>query len=152
MRYESLLRVESRAVPGVTFRLQPYLTLLALRYPVDDLRLRVNELPEGHAGSSNAVLRHRERRAVARHSLKAEPVFVAVHRQADGVYFRRLDAEEYRLLDALRAGQTVGDAIETAFAESTAPVEDIVPIVQQYFTSWAELGWFCRPGCAGATL
>jgi hypothetical protein len=133
---------------AMTFRLQPYVTLLDLRYPVDDLRLQVNDLPEGHAGASNAVLRHKERRVVRRYSLKPEPVFVAVHRLDDVVYYKRLDPPEFRLLQALGTGSPVGEAIDNVFEDSAQPLDEIRGRMEEWFASWSRNGWFCRPGMA----
>jgi hypothetical protein len=132
--------------PHMTFRLQPYITLLALEYPVDDLHLRVSALAEGHGDASNAVLRHKERRAVERFSLKREAVYVAVHRVDEWVYYRRLDAGEFQLLDALRGGKPVGDAIDSVFGESDVPLDELRGKVEGWFRAWAEGGWFCHPG------
>jgi hypothetical protein len=141
---EDLLELDT----SMTFRLQPYLTLLDLRYPVDDLRLQLNDLPEGHAGASNAVLRHKERRVVQRHSLKAEPVFVAVHRLDDIVFYKRLEPAEFRLLQALGAGKAVGEAIDSVFGDSAQPLEEVSRQMEEWFASWSRNGWFCRPGKA----
>jgi len=132
--------------PQMTFRLQPYVTLLALEYPVDDLHLRVSELAEGRGGASNAVMRTRERRAVTRLSLKREPVFLAVHRMDDSVYFRRMNADEFGLLDALRGGRPLGEAIDSVFAASDLPLEELRGRLEEWFRGWAEYGWFCHPG------
>jgi hypothetical protein len=138
---EDLLELDSR----MTFRLQPYITLLALHYPVDDLHLRVSELAEGHGESSNAVLRHKERHAVRRFSLKPEAIYLAVHRFDDSVYYRRMDADEFQLLEALRAGKPVGEAIDLAFGASDVPLDELRGKIEDWFRSWAEGGWFCRP-------
>jgi Putative DNA-binding domain len=132
--------------PEMTFRLQPYITLLALEYPVDDLRLRVSELAEGHGEASNAVLRRHERRAVQRFSLKREAVYVAVSRSGEWVCYRRMDADEFRLLDALRGGSPVGEAIDAVFGDSELPLDDLRARMQEWFRTWAESGWFCHPG------
>jgi hypothetical protein len=131
--------------PQMTFRVQPYITLLALQYPVDDLHLRVSELAEGHGEASNAV-RHRERRAVKRFSLKREPLYVAVHRVNEWVYYRRMDADEFQLLDALGGGKPVGEAIDSVFGESDVALDELRGKVEAWFRWWAEAGWFCHPG------
>ncbi len=141
---EDLLELDT----SMTFRLQPYLTLLHLRYPVDDLRLQVNDRPEGHAGASNAVLRHKERRVVRRYSLKPEAVYIAVHRLDDVVYYKRLDPPEFRLLQALASGKPVGEAIDAVFENSAQPPDEIRAPMEEWFASWSRNGWFCRPGRA----
>lgn len=132
--------------PRMTFRVQPYITLLDLQYPVDDLHLKVSELAEGHGEASNAVPRHKERRAVRRFSLKPEAIYVAVHRMNESVYYRRLDAGEFRLLDALRGGKPVGEAIDSVFGESDLPLDELRGKIEGWFRSWAEGGWLCHPG------
>jgi hypothetical protein len=132
--------------PQMTFRLQPHITLLALEYPVDDLHLHVTDLEEGRGDASNAVMRHRERRAVKRFSLRREEIYLVVFRMGDTVYFRRMDAGEFRLLDALRAGRPVAEAIDAVFGESDVAVEELRGKLEQWFRGWAESGWFCHPG------
>jgi hypothetical protein len=134
--------------PQMTFRLQPYITLLELEYPVDDLHLRVSELAEGHGEASNAVLRQKQRHAVRRFSLQPEAIYLAVHRVGESVYFRRLDADEFHLLDALRTGKPVGEAIDGVFGESDLGLDQLRGRIEGWFRAWAEGGWFCRPGRA----
>ena len=132
--------------PQMTFRLQPYITLLPLRYPVDDLHIKVSKLAEGHGEASNAVLRHKERRAVKRFSLQREDIYLAVHRVDEYVYFRRMEADEFRLLRMLSEGKPVGEALDLLLAESAATVEQLQSQLEGWFRGWAERGWFCQPG------
>jgi hypothetical protein len=132
---------------GPDFRaaLQPYVRLLHLRYPVDNLRIRVNADSEEHGTASNAVSMNRPRGA--RHyavRTKAEEVHVAVHRVDSMVYYRRLAREEFRLLEAMERGASVGEAIDAAFAGSALPAEEISPLLERWFATWAELGWLCH--------
>ena len=99
--------------PDLRIGLQPYISLLHLMYPVDELRVRVNATLEEHDAASNAAL-GRKHRSVLRgaNRRKAQDVFVAVHRWDFTVYYRRLSNVEYRLLEAIRGGKTIGEAIE----------------------------------------
>ena len=106
----------------------------------------MSELAEGHGEASNAVLRHKARRAVKRFSLQREDIYLAVHRLDEYVYFRRLDADEFRLLRSLSDGKPVGEALDLLVAESDAPVEQLQSQLEGWFRGWAERGWFCRPG------
>ncbi|MDE3165091.1 MAG: hypothetical protein KGN36_04730, partial [Acidobacteriota bacterium] len=119
-----ILQPRDVAAPAPGFRLgvQPYVSLLGLGYPVDRMRVAV------HAGKRPA-------RAVA------EAVFLAVHRLDHTVYYRRLRAEEFRLLGALRAGKPIGAAIRLAFRESTVPAKERPALLQAWFASWTGLGW-----------
>ena len=119
--------------PQMTFRLQPYITLLALQYAVDDLHLKVSELAEGHGEASNAMLRHRERRTVRRFSLQREDIYLAVHRVNEWVYFRRLETDEFRLLDALRGGRPVGEAIDSIFGRDYPVIVAIVLLFTVFY-------------------
>jgi hypothetical protein len=126
-------------------RLQPYIQLLHLRYPVDDLLLAVrNDEDTGFASNAFAERRKRKRvLAVAR--LKPSPIFLAVHRLDDSVYFRRLDREEFVTLKELRAGKMLKRAIDSALRKSSIPLTERPAQIQQWFHTYAELGWFCQP-------
>lgn len=131
--------------PDLHLRLQPYVQLLDLRYPVDDLLLEVKE--DGDSDfASNAFNEHRKRKrvlAVAR--LKPSPVHLAVHRVDYSVYFRRLDHEAFGILSAIRKGKSLSQAIESGFRKTTIPIAERPSRVEHWFRTWATLGWFCRP-------
>ncbi|HUK52107.1 MAG TPA: DNA-binding domain-containing protein [Candidatus Binatia bacterium] len=137
--------------PRMKLRLQPYLSLLAFEYPVDDLVLQVNEQARDEESASNAMSESRKQIS-ARHFrvLKPHPVFLAVHRHDDSVYFRRLEPEAYRLLAALRKGKTITGAVGEAFTDSAMPVGERAETVRDWFELWAALGWFCRPAAGPA--
>lgn len=125
--------------------LQPYMTLLEMRYPLDDFVLAVKQRDAAlRSEASNAMEgRHRERRT-RRHRLpRTEQVFVAVHRYDNDLYYKRLEAEQYRLLVAQRDGATLAEACDRAFENAD---ESIASRVRDWFKLWMELGWFCRRG------
>jgi hypothetical protein len=134
------------AGPNLRVRLQPYLQLLDLRYPVDDLVLEVKD-DEDTDFASNAFDERRKRSkqvlAVAR--LRPAPIFLAVHRMDFSVYFRRLEREEFAILSALGAGKTLRRAIELGFRRSSIPAAKRAENVREWFYDWAALGWFCKP-------
>jgi hypothetical protein len=123
-------------------RLQPYIRLLDLHYPVDDLLLAVkHEAPADIA--SNAMEERQKRKkvsAVAR--LKPAPVYLAIHRMENTVYFRRLEKEEFTILESLRSGYTLERAIVAAFRGSKIPVSIRPQRVAAWFQHWSSLGWF----------
>jgi Putative DNA-binding domain len=126
--------------------LQPYLRLLDFQYPVDDLLLEVRKADEDTDFASNAFTERRKRkrvRAVAK--LKPSPVFLAVHRLDNSVYFRRLEPEEFAILTALRDGKALGTAVESAFRNNKIAAGERPEKAQIWFATWAALGWFCRP-------
>src|SRR5260370_5527771 len=80
---EKALGPEDLLEPGSSFRLglQPYIRLLALQHPVDDLRIQVNRASDERGAASNATLKQKHRNKTRRVSrFKLERIFLAVHR------------------------------------------------------------------------
>ena len=126
-------------------RLQPYVSLLALRYPVDELLLEVRKDADDLDVASNTFNeRHKRKRVSAVAKLRPSPIFLAVHRLDEDVYYRRLDREEFVILSALHAGNSLNAAIEAALRTSPIAVADRAAHVEKWFHSWSALGWFCR--------
>jgi hypothetical protein len=126
-----------------TLRLQPYLRVLALSYPVDDLLLQVRTENGSSTSSTNNASTSRKRHHV-RHvaALAPRPIHLAVHRHENSVWYKPLSPEEFGLLSALIAGKTLGDAIDIALANSPLPEDQRPAFLQEAFASWAMLGWF----------
>src|SRR4029077_18067972 len=103
---EPVLRPENLGSDaGANFRLklQPYVQLLDLRYPVDDLLLEVRKEDEDTDFASNAFQERRKRKRVqAVAKLQPDNIFLAVHRIDNSVYFRRIQREEFAILTGLR--------------------------------------------------
>ena len=130
---EDLLELSGELV----LALQPHIGLLELRYPVDDLRVKVNENVQEHSRASNAVSAPAHRHVVRRYARrKPQQIFLAVHRVEFTVYYRRLDPQEFRVLQAIGRGRPIGAALDVA--------ADLDPQkVQTWFANWAQLGWLC---------
>lgn len=123
-------------------RLQPYIHLLDLQYPVDDLLLAIKH-DTGTDVASNAFAERQKRKkvsAVAR--LKPTAVYLAVHRIDFFVYFRRLEREEFAILRALQKGQALDRAIDRGLRSRSIPVDERASQVAGWFQNWAALGWF----------
>jgi hypothetical protein len=130
--------------PDFRARLQPHIRLLELKYPVDDLRIQVNSADEERGVTSNVALKQKHDKATGRAvRLKPDQIFVAVHRLDDIVYYRRLGREEYLVLEAISREIPIGEAIERAFARSSASVEEQQAMLGGWFANWARLGWLC---------
>jgi len=126
-------------------RLQPYISLLALHYPVDDLLLEVRKDSDDLDVASNTFSeRHKRKRVSAIAKLRPSPIFLAVHRLNEDVYFRRLDREEFAILSALHAGKSLNAAIESALRHSPIVAADRAARVEKWFHTWSAFGWFCR--------
>jgi Putative DNA-binding domain len=131
--------------PDMRLRLQPYVQLLPLRYPVDDLLLKVRDGGDTDFSSNAFNERGKRKRVLAVAKLKPAAIFLAVHRLDDSVYFRRIEREEFAILSALREGKSLDRAVESGFRKSSMAPDERPLSVQQWFRNWAALGWFCRP-------
>lgn len=126
-------------------RLQPYVRLLELRYPVEDLLIEVRRYQGDASTSSNAArmghLRRRLRRAVLP---KPEAIYLAAHRFEDSIYYKRLEREAFQMLRALEAGESLETAIDAAFLNSEMAEDERLAAVQGWFANWSEMAWFGR--------
>lgn len=129
-----------------TLALQPYLRLLALSYPVEDLLLQVRNEDGSSDSSSNNANATRKRMHVRRYAaLEPKPIWLAIHRLENTVWYKPIAREEFLLLSALVAGRTLGEAIEAAFADSSLPEDQRAAFLQEAFATWSMLGWFTQP-------
>lgn len=133
-----------------TFHLQPYLRLLDLAYPVDELLLKIrgdqeNKEPETDIASNVVVMESAPRRHKRVALPKRKKVYLAVHRQENEVYFKRLRPEAFALLRALQQGKPLSEAIAESVDWTHQKAEYITVRLHDWFANWAALGWFCRP-------
>jgi hypothetical protein len=148
LRLEGLVGV---SLSNLKLQVQPYVQLLDLHYPVDDLVLQVKNDDDAADFASNAVTERRKRSTVkAVSALLPKQIFLVVHRIDFSVYFRRIAREEYAILSALRDGKSIASAIELAFSGSSIPELNRAGYVRHSFETWAALGWFCQPGSGQA--
>jgi hypothetical protein len=124
--------------------LQPYVRLLDLRYPTDELRLKLKASEEGATVASNAVAGKRRRRGSALVQMKRAPVFVAVHRHDGFVYYRRLEPKEYEFLRVLEHGGRFGTVLQRAARAASLSGEELQYNLQGWFATWSQLGWLCH--------
>jgi hypothetical protein len=125
--------------------LQPHLRLVEAHAAIDDALISLRE-DEGDSdsASNNASTGFSARRTRRMRTLPSEPVFIAVHRFDDSVYYRRLDPEDFHLLKTIHNGATLSQAIDAAFANSAIPEQDRPAHLQSAFALFATLGWFCN--------
>jgi hypothetical protein len=144
---EKALGPEDLIELGPCFRagIQPHIRLLALKFPVDELRIRVNRASSADDTESNTVSQPTRRLMRQAARLRPQPIFLAVHRFDSNVYYRRIAFEEYSLLNAIRQGQSIGEAIGKPFAHSPASLDHQCSMLSSWFAAWAELGWLCQP-------
>ena len=146
--YEALQPADIAKSAGGNLRLtlQSYVQLLKFHYPVDALVLEIKKFNNDTEFLSNAFRERRKRKRVcAVAKLKPKTIFLAVHRVDYSVYFRRMTAEEYGLLVAIRKGKTLGQAVDATFSKHCKTFAADLEQVTAWFQNWSNLGWFCAP-------
>jgi len=124
--------------------MQPCLQLVALNYPADDLVLELHKREKRQTSEAGVAHEEESGEKTAVPKLRPRPTWLAVHRVDLSVYYRRIAREEFQTLIALRDGSVLAEAIEAGFAGSRIPQRQRPERVQQWFGSWAELGWICQ--------
>jgi hypothetical protein len=126
----------------IRLSLQPYISLLHLRFPLDKYLLRLKK--SGLRGeASNAVEESDHEKPLRKRRIpipRARETFLVVHRLNNTLYYKRIDPREYRLLTSLQRGQSLGKAIKSAFTDAPDSA-----MIREWFQTWTELGWFCKP-------
>jgi hypothetical protein len=150
--FEPILTPADIESAGLDLRvsLQPYIRLLELTYPVDDLLIEVHN-HEGDTDTFSNSAHQRQFRRRIRHYKQPERelIYLAVHRMDDSVYYKRLQLDTFRMLKALSERKALEQAIDIAFENSSMPEQERISAIQQWFGNWSELGWFCRPAHRG---
>jgi len=143
---EDLLEV----TPATCFGIQPYIRLLQLAYPVDDLLFSLrNEGIQPNDAVINAVSRQRKPHPAAAKIGRLDPrrIYLAIYRREDfGVYHRRLTRESFRVLRALKQGNPLGTALQDAMRGSRLRDSEITGSLREWFSDWAQMGWFAKSG------
>jgi len=123
--------------------LQPHLRLLELRYPVDDLVLKVHQGRRSWiaTNSTGEETRHPTDEEIP--EVQPCDTWLAVHPFDLSVYYKRLEWEEYEMLTALANGLSLGTALETAFLHAELDPDEQSARVRDWFSNWTELGWLC---------
>ena len=124
---------------------QPHVRLLALSYPADEIVLALHKREKRQASEAGVKHEGGEDQPARLPKLLRRAVWVAAHRVDFNVYYRRMEREEFLTLEAIRAGQPLGTALETGFGASQIPEAHLAAKVQAWFATWAELGWICAP-------
>jgi len=124
--------------------LQPYVQLLALQYPADDLVLDMHQHQKRESSEAGTRPEAMEEEPYQPLRLRKRATWLAIHRADLSLYYKRLTRSEYTTLCALRDGQTLPAALEAGFAGSRLAIGMQLNLVRQWFTNWAELGWICK--------
>jgi hypothetical protein len=125
--------------------LQPYVQLLALQYPADDLVLDMHQHQKRESSEAGTRPESMEEEPYQPLRLRKRATWLAIHRADLSLYYKRLTRSEYLTLCALRDGRTLPEALEAGFVGSRLAIGMQLNLVRQWFTNWAELGWICKP-------
>ena len=138
-------RVAKIAPDRLKMGVQPYVTLIEMWHPIDDLlgKLKKSAIETGSVSNAVGATRSRRRKRLVAPPRKA-PLHLAVHRHELAVYFKRLEPGAYRLLAALRDGETLDAACAYALAGAKELPEQSAAKVQAWFSHWMQLGWLCE--------
>jgi len=129
------------------FHLQPYLTLLKLSYPFDEIMIAMRraETQRSEAGATKApAIGETEKLKLP----KPASLYLAVHRVDNNLYYKRLEAAAFELLCLLKDGSLLGEACEHAakqFSQRDLVSGRASKVIQEWFADWSALEWFCTP-------
>ena len=124
---------------------QPHVRLMALNYAADEVVLALHNGEKRQAGEAGVKHEGGEDEPVRLPRLRRRAVWVAAHRVDFSVYYRRMEREEFLTLEAIRAGDSLGAALDAAFSHSRLPESRRAGRVRAWFSTWAELRWICAP-------
>ncbi len=123
--------------------LQPFITLLALRWPLDDWSIALKNAANTLRSEASNAVETDAKATIKRPKLpKKESVFIAVHRYQNTLYYKRLEPEAFAMLSALRDGKSLAAAVGVVMQSDQD--RDWSAEVQKWFASWTSMGWFCR--------
>ena len=130
----------------VRLALQPYITLLEVRYPVDDLLIAAKKGDDRlRSEASNAVaLQHKRARRISFRGLKPQQLYIAVHRMENSVYYKSLTCEQFAILQALQQGASIEKACAFLSKRRAPAGKNWASELQHWFKEWTSFGWFCQ--------
>lgn len=129
--------------PSSKLFLQPHLQLLALNYPVDRLVLAVKKGTNEADIVSSAAAQREGPNPVKLPPMKRQRVYLAVHRSDDSVYYRRIEQWTFNLLNALRSGASIAEALTCTFTRTKLTARERGHRLRESFADACELGWLC---------
>ena len=137
-------RIAKIAPDKLKIGLQPYISLIEMWHPIDDLlgKLKNAAIETGSVSNAVSATRTRRRKRLLARPRK-EPLHLAVHRHELAVYYKRLEPAAYRILTALRDGETLDTACASALAGAKDLPEQSAAKVQAWFSNWMRLSWLC---------
>ncbi|MGC9261609.1 MAG: putative DNA-binding domain-containing protein [Phycisphaerae bacterium] len=125
-------------------KLQPYISLLRLEYPLDEFAIALKKESPMHTEAAEGKRRKRASKHVP--LPKRERIFLATHRFNNAVFFKRIEEPAFILLEFLHRGLTLEEAVGRALPPffTADMARDWPGAIKNWFANWAELGWLCK--------
>jgi hypothetical protein len=128
--------------------LQPFLTLLEVHYPVDDFSIALKKQNALRNEASNAFESAPEAKPLLAAKIRLphrspKPLYLAVHRFENALYYKSLEPEAYAILVALRDGATLTQACDLALRDVVQDGSDWPARIRGWFANWSAMGWLC---------
>jgi hypothetical protein len=138
---EALLATEPEKLQ---LQLQPYLSLLELRYPFDELLISLRLTTTQRSEASTARLRKVKKQRAIRLP-RPQRIYLVVHRFENSLYYKRIDRAAFALLTDLQSGKPLAEACQRAaglLPKREQTPDKITTIIRTWFTTWSQLHWF----------
>lgn len=125
-------------------KLQPYVSLLRLEYPLDEFAIALKKESPMHTEAAEG-----KRRKIAAKQVplpERERIFLVTHRFNNAVFFKRIEEPAFILLEFLHRGLPVHEAVVRALPPffTADSARDWPGAIKSWFANWAELGWLCK--------
>ncbi len=113
--------------PRLRIALQPFVRPLRLSYPADEVRAAADA---GRRVPAARIARKGESR-----------IFAAVYRSEGDVSCRRVDAEEFAVLQCFARGGRLAEVLSRSVEATALPLREFGLKIQEWLGVWSELGW-----------
>lgn len=139
-KYSNLAEMDPR------LELQPYVFILSLNYAVDDFLLKRKK-----SADSRTVVTARATGCTHENAQISKPkkqkINVVIHRHNNSVFYKRINAVEYQVLTAIKAGASLTEALSEIRAKDLKLIygdpSGGISSLGVSFANWTKLGWFC---------
>jgi hypothetical protein len=129
---------------SLVLKLQPYVSILESDYALDDFALALDKSNSEHDVSTAQASRCVEQTECLKPTKKH--VYLVIHRLQNSVYYKRVNDEQFVLLNAISRGATLAEACEELAERLTAAKQKTLPDrLGKYFSEWMRLNWFADP-------
>ena len=123
--------------------LQPHIELMALNYPAEDLVLELHQREKRQTSEAGVDFDDEDHPPAKLPRLRRRRTWLVAHRAEYSVFYLQVEHDAFRILEGIRQGKSLNDAIEAGFADSRIAPGRRALKLQEWFTHWAELGWIC---------